>query len=347
MDQKENVNVVIEEDKQENSVVRFLFDNHGVRGEIVHLHEPLQKLLEHKAYPLCIKKLLIQLATATSLIAATLKADGLVTVQIQGGKGDKALNCAFINIDKNLNFYGGAYFNNEIQYTDDVSFNEMVGEDGILVISAFPENGVRYQGIVPLTSEQNNLSQAIEEYFKNSAQLSSKFIIREDVDNLYAGGLMLQIIPEIEGNQESLEHLNILGSTLSIQELSTLSLNECLRRLYWNDQVRVFEPKTVDFKCVCSQEKTLQSLKSLGLEELYDMYQDQSVEDFTITCQSCGRQYVVTKEQIQRLIDTLEQEQKEKAQEAQEQEEEQNQNSCTKCQCSEQKDPNCIEVVEK
>ena len=31
--------VVVNEDTQQNSVVRFLFDDHGVRGEIVHLHD--------------------------------------------------------------------------------------------------------------------------------------------------------------------------------------------------------------------------------------------------------------------------------------------------------------------
>ena len=38
--------VVVTEDKQDNSVVRFLFENHGVRGEIMHMHEPAQRLLE-------------------------------------------------------------------------------------------------------------------------------------------------------------------------------------------------------------------------------------------------------------------------------------------------------------
>ena len=285
--------VVVSEDTQQNSVVRFLFDDHGVRGEIVHLHEPVQKLLECvRAYPPCVKGLLLELAAAAVLIAATLKANGTVTVQIQCGKGPKALNFAFINIDKDLNFYGNV-LSDEIKFTE-ATFRELVGQGGIMVISAFPVGGTRYQGIVSL--DKDTMAEALEDYFRESEQLATSFLIQSDVATGYAGGMMLQIVPNIEHNLESLQHLTTLAATLQPQELFELSLHESLRRLYWNDQIVVYQPEPVDFKCVCSKERILNAIRGLPLDELEELAQEENGID--MTCHSCGKVYHVDMDEI-------------------------------------------------
>ena len=98
-----------------------------------------------------------------------------------------------------------------------LSFADLVGNGGILVISAFPENGVRYQGIVAL--DQDNLSRCLEEYFKDSEQLPTTLQLYHDIEQAQSGGLMLQIIPNIEHNIESLAHLSTLSATLTAEEL--------------------------------------------------------------------------------------------------------------------------------
>lgn len=295
--------VVVDENLQDNSVVRFLFEDHGVRGEIVHMHEPVKKLLENiNHYPDCIKALMLELAGAAVLIAATLKANGTVTVQIQGGKGPKALNFAFINIDKNLNFYGNVSWD---KHEDTASFRELVGEGGILVISAFPEGGTRYQGIVNL--DKDNIAQALQTYFKDSEQLDTTMMLYHDVGACKSGGILLQIIPEIENNHESLEHLTTLSATLTGDELFDLSLNECLRRLYWNDKIRVFDPESVAFKCICSRERILNAISGLSHDDLVEIAADPKGID--MTCNSCGKVYHVTQEEVQDLLANNDQEQ--------------------------------------
>ena len=289
--------VVVNEDTQQNSVVRFLFDDHGVRGEIVHLHKPVQKLLECvRAYPPCVKGLLLELAAAAVLIAATLKANGTVTVQIQCGKGPKALNFAFINIDKDLNFYGNV-LSDEIKFTE-ATFREMVGQGGIMVISAFPEGGSRYQGIVSL--DKDTMAEALEDYFRESEQLATSFLIQSDVATGYAGGMMLQIVPNIEHNLESLQHLTTLAATLQPQELFELSLHESLRRLFWNDKIRVFDPETVTYRCICSKERIFRVLAALSNDELSDMIAENKGID--MSCQSCGKVYHVTVDELKDLL---------------------------------------------
>lgn len=293
----------VSDDQQQDSVVRFLFEQHGVRGEIVHMHQPITTLLANlSTYPQPIKSLMLELASAAVLIAATLKTDGTVTVQIQGGRGPNALNFAFINIDKNLNFYGNASWDQEKadkfkgkeEEANKLSFADLVGNGGILVISAFPENGVRYQGIVAL--DQDNLSRCLEEYFKDSEQLPTTLQLYHDIDQAQSGGLMLQIIPNIEHNIESLAHLSTLSATLTAEELFSLSLHESLRRLYWNDQIVVYQPEPVDFKCVCSKERILNAIRGLPLDELEELAQEEKGID--MTCHSCGKVYHVDMDEI-------------------------------------------------
>ena len=302
-------------EKQPNSVVRFLFEDHGVRGDMLHMHEAVQPILEHmKPYPKAIKQLMLELASASVLIAATLKANGTVTVQIQGGKGPHALRFAFINIDKNLNFYGNASwpeYDDKLDAGDEESkaqaaaavakadannltFQDLVGRDGILVISAFPEDGVRYQGIVAL--DKPSLSEALETYFKDSEQLATTMLLHHDLEREESGGIMLQIIPNIENNLESLEHLTTLSATLSADELFSLTLHESLRRLFWNDKVRVFTPEQVQFKCVCSKERILNAVRGLPISDLEDIIKDPN--GITMTCHSCGKVYKVTPDEI-------------------------------------------------
>ncbi len=289
----------ISEDKQDNSIVRFLFEDHGVRGEIVHIHESVRTLMDNMVdYPLCIKALMLELTSAAVLIAATLKANGTVAVQIQCGKGPKALNFAFINIDKNLKFYGNVSYEQK-DTLKDATFSEMVGEGGILVISAFPENGTRYQGIVSL--DKPTLAESLEAYFKESEQLDTSMRLYSDPASGMTAGLMLQIIPDVENNHQSLEHLSTLSSTMTADEIFHLSLHESLRRLFWNDKIRVFDPQRVVFKCTCSTDRILQAIYGLPQDDLAELADDP--KGFEVSCNSCGKVFHVTPDEVRALLE--------------------------------------------
>lgn len=298
--------VVINEnqpDIQANSVMRFLFEEHGVRGEIMHMQTPTAKLLEFHHYPERINQLMLELAGAAVLLAATLKANGLVTIQIMGGKGEHAVRYAFVNIDKDLNFYGSAGLLQDHTYPDDLSLKELAGEGGVLVLSVFPEDGTRYQSLVPL--DKDTVAQALEDYFKDSEQLPTRFKLFHDTEANTVSGIMLQIIPEIEGNLESLDHLSTLADSMTEEELTKLSLHECVRRLYWNDKVRVFEPCKIAFKCTCSKERYLNTIKGMPLSEVRELASDQ--DGLILTCNNCGCVYHVSHSEMQELLKTKEQ----------------------------------------
>ncbi len=281
-----------------DSVVRFLFNRHGVRGEICELNNSVKALLAEHHYPACVNALLLELSAAAVLIAATLKADAQIMVQVQGGRGEHAIRYALININEDLSFYGSALLQDNVTYAPQQSFKETVGEGASLIISVFPKDGNKWQGIVPLDGD--NTAQALEGYFRNSEQLNTRFFIFADAHELIAGGLMLQIIPETENHDESLEHLAVLASTLKFSELKELSLYEVLRRLYWNDEVKAVKEQPLRFKCVCSRERCENALMSLSHRELQDIAADK--QGMNMTCQHCGRVYHFTQQEVQQLL---------------------------------------------
>lgn len=63
---------------------RYLFDNADVRGELVQLQDSYQQVIGSHAYPPVLQTLLGELLAATSLLTATLKFSGDISVQLQG-----------------------------------------------------------------------------------------------------------------------------------------------------------------------------------------------------------------------------------------------------------------------
>ena len=281
--------------KKPDEILRFLFDNHGVRGEIVSLNQACQDLM-HEDYAPAVKSMMMELAAASLLFSATLKDGSEVMLQLQGGK-QSPLKYALINVRDDLSFYGSAKLKEGMTIAQEASFKDLVGADGILVLSVFPVNGEKWQGIV--ATEGDNVSSALESYFKNSQQLPSKFFIHSDVKTMQCTGMMLQIIPEIEGNLDSLEHLAILTSTLSATEAFELDNKEILGRLFAHEETRVFPEHQVSFRCICSLERCLKALASLKRAELKEIADDPN--GTSMTCQHCGRSYHFTHEQLQEL----------------------------------------------
>ena len=77
---------------------RYLFEEYEVRGELVQLDHTYRHVVEAQNYPVQVQKLLGELLVATSLLTATLKFEGSITVQLQG---DGPVRLAVINGDNN------------------------------------------------------------------------------------------------------------------------------------------------------------------------------------------------------------------------------------------------------
>ncbi len=128
-----------------------------------------------------------------------------------------------------------------------------------------------------------------EDYFMRSEQLPTRLFIRTgDVDGKpAAGGMLLQVMPAQNAQQDDFDHRATLTETIKTEELLTLPANEVLWRLYHEEEVTVYDPQDVEFKCTCSRERCADALKTLPDEEVDSIPAEDGEID--MHCDYCGK----------------------------------------------------------
>ncbi|HIH4871979.1 Hsp33 family molecular chaperone HslO [Klebsiella aerogenes] len=269
---------------QHDQLHRYLFENYAVRGELVTVSDTLEQILANHSYPQPVKTVLSELLVATSLLTATLKFAGDITVQLQG---DGPLSLAVINGNNQQQLRGVARVQGEIPEGADLK--TLVG-NGYLVITISPQEGERYQGVVGL--EGDTLAACLEDYFQRSEQLPTRLFIRtgEHDGKAVAAGMLLQVMPAQDAQLNDFEHLATLTETIKAEELFTLPATDVLWRLYHEEEVTVYDPQDVEFKCTCSRQRCADALKTLPDEEVDSILADEGEID--MHCDYCGNHYL-------------------------------------------------------
>ena len=271
-----------------DTLQRFLFEQANVRGELVQLDASWQAVLERHDYPAAVREMLGQAMVSATLLAATMKFTGSITLQIRGNGPISMLiaDCSPQHVEGADNplyhLRGMANWEGEVGNGDLAS---RFG-DGQLVITIDPGTGSkRYQGIVELSG--NSLADAIDDYLLRSEQLPTRMWLAADAH--HAAGLLLQRLPGSPGDEDSWRRLGMLAETLTTPELLELSADTLLHRLFHEEELRVFDPQPVVFHCHCSRERLTNALLSIGYEEVMDIIREQGKID--ATCQFCNRAY--------------------------------------------------------
>ena len=270
--------------KEQDQLYRYLFEHHQVRGELVQLDQTFRHMVAAQEYPAPVRQLLGELLVATSLLTATLKFEGSITVQLQG---NGPVSLAVINGDHQQQLRGVARWQGELPANPDLK--ALVG-DGHLVITISPDEGERYQGIVSL--ESDSLASSLESYFAQSEQLATRIWIRTGgtAAEPLAAGMLLQALPASgEQHADEFDHLSKLTDTIKDEELFTLPAEEILYRLYHEEEVRLFAPQAIQFRCTCSRERCEQALLQVGQVEVEAMIHEQGQID--MHCDYCGSHY--------------------------------------------------------
>ncbi len=277
-----------------NLLNRYLFEDLSVRGELVQLDTAYQEILSSKDYPSALQSLLGELLVATSLLTATLKFEGSITMQLQG---DGPVSLAVINGDHDQKLRGVARWEGNV--ADDATLHDMMGK-GHLVITISPNKGERYQGVVAL--EGDNLSEVLESYFARSEQLKTRLWIRtgEFEGKAHAAGMLLQVMPDGTGSENDFEHLEQLTDTVKNEELFSLEANELLYRLYNQETVKVFTPQPVEFFCGCSRERSASAIVTVAQEEIYAILAEEGA--VSLHCDYCGTSYSFDEPDIKALF---------------------------------------------
>lgn len=257
---------------------RFIIENTPVRGELVHLNATWQAILERSDYPDNVRNLLGEAMAACALLAATIKFDGSLILQI---RGDGPLHLLVAQATADGTLRGIARWNDDVPAHD----LQAIFGNGQMVMTIEPTQGDPYQGIIALQGER--LKDAIENYFSQSEQLNTVLWLASDQQA--CAGFLLQEMPGYDEDDEAWERAWHLAATLTAEEILRLPTKELLHRLFHEDDVRLFEPEPVSFRCSCSRDRIASMLLSLGPGEVQDILQEQG--KIKVDCEFCNAHY--------------------------------------------------------
>ncbi|MDG1164083.1 MAG: Hsp33 family molecular chaperone HslO [Porticoccaceae bacterium] len=277
-----------------DTLQKFLFDGTDIRGEISSLVSSYQAIIAQQKYPESVAALFGEFLVAASLLSATLKYPGIITIQATGAGPLKTIMAECTQGDKLRGIVRG-----DLDAAANAQNLQGFLGSATLAITIEPEGGERYQGIVPLDAD--HLSECLEHYFDQSEQLPTQ--IKLCANQQVASGVLIQQMPSSEDHEKidaDWQHISALLDTLKTEEQLNLPHSEQLYRLFHEDGVRLFEPQHLNFFCSCSRQRTERALVSLGAPEVLDIVEEQG--SVLITCEFCDEQYQFNEQQVKEMF---------------------------------------------
>ena len=278
-----------------DSIKKFLFQDRSVRVESVRLTEAWQQSQAHHNDPPCVTRLLGELVAAATLMAANIKFDGSLLLQLQGD-GPIALMVAECRADMTIR---ATVKLRDREIPPDGTLQTLVNPHGgarFIVLLDPPKNRPGrqpYQGVVPL--EADTIARALEEYMLRSEQLQTRIWLASDASS--CAGLLLQQLPlqggikpsEKDLAAQSWERACMLGATLQAPELLATEQDTLMHRLFWEEPLIAFESREVKWSCGCTRERVVDMLRMLGEDEVNSILAEQGRID--VSCEFCGKPY--------------------------------------------------------
>jgi len=312
---------------------RFIFERYPIRGHLVHLDAAWRALIEHREYPPAIRDSLGEAVAASLLLAATIKFDGVLSLQLQG---DGPVHLMLAQCTSGLGVRGLArYREAELARgavapsasaaagtlaagtlaaetlaagTAAAGIGDLIGAGNLTVTLETDEGTQRYQGIVPIMG--GRLAESLQVYFENSEQLPTRLWLHADASG--ASGMLLQRLPgaeqakaaagavDIAEVDDAWRRVQLIAETLTLEELRTLTDAEILHRLFNEDDIRLYEPAPVYFRCRCSRERVSGMLLGLGEVETRSVLAERG--EVEVRCDFCNRAYVFDAVDVEQLF---------------------------------------------
>jgi molecular chaperone Hsp33 len=300
-----------------DSLHKFLFEGLPVRGMLVQLRESWRELLSRRAtasdgghaFGPEVRALLGEMSAAACLMHSNIKFDGALILQVFG---DGPVKLAVAEARSDLGFRATAKVVGPVPSAAQLAAMLNVHGQGRCAITLDPNErrpGQQpYQGVVPLHGDRREplqqLSQVLEHYMLQSEQLDTRLVLAADDD--CAAGLLIQRIPvqgdanlsasgwksgdeDAIGRSEDFNRIALLAATLTRDELLSLAPEQILRRLFWEETLRLFDPLTPKFACTCSRQRVANMLRGLGRDEVDSLIVERGLAE--VGCDFCGAQY--------------------------------------------------------
>lgn len=272
---------------------RFMLRGAPVRGEYVSLDASWREVVtRHPGVGPALSQL-GEVTAAGLLLAATLKFDGKLILQIHG---DGPVSLLVVECDA-AGMFRATLETREPAAPLPPGLRAQVNAHGKgrCVVTLDPprrQPGEQpYQGIVPLDGER--VSAILEGYMQRSEQLATRLWLAADGQR--ACGLLLQRLPDdggdagAHGDAEGWERLLHLAGTLDAPEMLATPGQTLVRRLFWNEPLHAIEHRDCRFACRCSRRKVAAMLEMLGRDEVESIIAEQG--RIAVRCEYCKQPY--------------------------------------------------------
>jgi len=277
---------------------KYLTEDRSVRIQAVRLDATWKAVQANHDYPPAVTHLLGELVAASTLLAANIKFDGSLVLQIQGD-GPIALLVVECRSDLSLRATVKVREGHEVPADGTMQSLLNPGGNGRFIVVLDPQRKLpgqqTYQGIVPLEGE--TVAQALQHYMKASEQLDTRLWLAADAD--HAAGMLVQRLPFHGGTDAPLlteqaaadtwDRVVALASTLKRDEVLEADIDTLIHRLFWEDTLLAFDPVAVRWHCPCTRERVASMLRSLGEEEVNSVLAERGQVD--VSCDFCGKPY--------------------------------------------------------
>lgn len=271
----------------------FLFEQLDIRGVWVQLDQTWRDMIAERNYAPATVRLLGEMAAVTALLAANLKQPGRLTFQLHS---DGAVKRLVMICNEQMQLRGMAH---ETTALSSGVLNELLGEGFLTITLDAPDMRQPYQSQVPLQGE--SLAAVFEHYLAQSEQQEARLWLAADMD--HAAGLFLQALPgSAARDEDGWNRMQILAGTLKPDELLQLGSIDLLARLFPEEDVRVYDPRSVIWHCPEDWMKIRAMLRSIGHAECEAILQE--VGEVHVHDDICNRDYRLNAEDVAKLFDT-------------------------------------------
>jgi molecular chaperone Hsp33 len=281
----------------------------NARGRIARLGPVVDTILGSHNYPPVVETLLAEALTLTALLGSLLKEpQGQLTLQAQteGGAID-LLVCDYLGGE--LRGYVRSDADRLAALPAAPSLQELFGKGYLAITFDQPVADERYQGIVPL--EGKNLGDAAQSYFAQSEQIPSlvRLAAEKRDAHWFAGGLLLQHLPEGEEGRERLHtrldhpdwpHVAILGGSVKAEELTDpkLPLDDLIWRLFHDeDEVRTLPAVKLSRGCRCDPAYVRSVIARFPADERRAMVGEDGL--ITVDCAFCSSSFAIQPDELE------------------------------------------------
>ncbi len=276
----------------QNFVRPYLFEHLHIRGSLVRLRAVWQQLQDGRDYAPPVARLLGEMSAITALLAANLKQAGRITFQL---KGNGPVNLLVLDCDQQLRLRGMARAEPEVA---DNHATTLLGDGQLAFTLESADQPQPYQSLVPLAGE--TIAAIFEHYLEQSEQLPARLYLASNGE--VVAGLFLQKMPGAdEADADGWNRIQICASTVQPDELTDLSSVNLLRRLFVEEDIRLFDPRPVTYHCPEDWSKVAAMLRTLGRAECESIVEERG--EIHIHDDICLRDYRFDGPMIAALFD--------------------------------------------